>query len=154
MPNCKEAVTIDLRQLLDVADGADEAVRQGQQVDAVFLYGRIFMHDEDVVEEIVDSADAFGQDISRSGVIVNGVRLGQSRFHSLAGGVQRLFFVRFKQGSVDSRVFRILDHVAYAGKGLEQFRLAHEVGVDEGLGAAGALAALSVSSLRTQSMIW
>ena len=67
MPNCKEAVTIALRQLLDVADGADEAVRQGQQVDAVFLYGRIFMHDEDVVEEIVDGADAFRQDIGCGG---------------------------------------------------------------------------------------
>ena len=136
MPNCKEVVTIALRQLLDVADGADEAVRQGQQMDAVFLYSRIFMHDEDVVEEIVDGADAFGQDVGRGGVIIDGVCLGQSRFHSLAGSVQSLFFVRFKQGGVDSRVFCILDHVAYAGKGLEQLRLAHEVGVDEGLGAA------------------
>ena len=44
-------------------------------MEAVFFDSFIFVHDQDVVQEIVDSRNAFGKDFGYAFVIIDGVFL-------------------------------------------------------------------------------
>ena len=97
----------------------------------------VFVHDQYIIEEGVDSSDAFSQDFGSTSVIVYGIFLWQVGLHSYDSSIKSPFFFCFKQVRIYLGIVGILDHIPYTGVGLKQVGLAHEICLDERIGSPG-----------------
>ena len=109
-----------LVQFFDISNGTDEVEGPCEEVHAVFFDSRVFVHDENVVEEVVDGWYAFGQFLNSTGNVIDGIVLVYCVFQGGYSGIEGFFFFCFKEVRVYVGVFSVFDHVAYAREGLER----------------------------------